>query len=74
MKEHFGYLKGLNFVYIGDGRNNMANSLMIGCSKMGINFTILAPKSLQPKEELTELCRVYAKAVSHPSLTTPTQH
>ena len=61
MKEHFGYLKGLNFVYIGDGRNNMANSLMIGCSKMGINFTILAPKSLQPKEELTELCRGYAK-------------
>ena len=48
MKEHFGYLKGLNFVYIGDGRNNMANSLMIGCSKVGINFTILAPKSLQP--------------------------
>lgn len=61
MKEHFGYLKGLNFVYIGDGRNNMANSLMIGCSKMGINFTILAPKSLQPKEKLTELCRGYAK-------------
>ena len=61
MKEHFGYLKGLNFVYIGDGRDNMANSLMIGCSKMGINFTILAPKSLQPKEELTELCRGYAK-------------
>ena len=61
MKEHFGYLKGLNFGYIGDGRNNMANSLMIGCSKMGINFTILAPKSLQPKEELTELCRGYAK-------------
>ena len=61
MKEHFGYLKELNFVYIGDGRNNMANSLMIGCSKMGINFTILAPKSLQPKEELTELCRGYAK-------------
>ena len=61
MKEHFGYLKGLNFVYIGDGRNNMANSLMIGCSKMGINFTILAPKSLQPKEELTELCKGYAK-------------
>ena len=61
MKEHFGYLKGLNFVYIGDGRNNMANSLMIGCTKMGINFTILAPKSLQPKEELTELCRGYAK-------------
>ena len=36
MKEHFGYLKGLNFVYLGDGRNNMANSLMIGLSLIHI--------------------------------------
>ena len=61
MKEHFGYLKGLHFVYAGDGRNNMANSLMIGMSKMGVHFTILAPKSLWPKEELVELCQGYAK-------------
>ena len=61
MKEHFGYLKGLNFVYAGDGRNNMANSLMIGCSKVGINFTILAPKCLWPKEELIALCRGYGE-------------
>lgn len=60
MKEHFGYLKGLNFVYLGDGRNNMANSLMIGCAKMGINFTIIAPKELWPKEELVGLCKEYA--------------
>ena len=60
MKEHFGYLKGLNFVYAGDGRNNMANSLMIGMSKMGVNFTILAPKCLWPKDELVTLCRGYA--------------
>ena len=40
LKEHFGTLKGLNFVYVGDGRNNMANSLMIGTSKLGVNFTI----------------------------------
>lgn len=60
MKEHFGYLKGLNFVYLGDGRNNMANSLMIGCAKVGINFTIIAPKELWPKEELVELCNGYA--------------
>ena len=57
MKEHFGYLKGLNFVYLGDGRNNMANSLMIGCAKMGVNFTIVAPKSLWPKEDLIDLCK-----------------
>ena len=61
MKEHFGYLKGLHFVYAGDGRNNMANSLMIGMSKMGVHFTILAPKSLWPGEELVELCQGYAK-------------
>ena len=59
MREHFGYLKGLNFVYAGDGRNNMANSLMIGMSKMGVNFTIIAPKVLWPAEELVELCRGY---------------
>ncbi len=60
MYEHFGYVKGLNFVYVGDGRNNMANSLMIGMSKVGVNFTILAPKSLWPSEELVELCHTYA--------------
>ena len=61
LREQFGELKGLNFVFAGDGRNNMGNSLMIGCAKMGINFTCLAPKSLQPKEELIEQCRTYAK-------------
>lgn len=61
MKEQFGYLKGLRFVYAGDGRNNMANSLMIGMSKMGVHFTILAPKCLWPKEELVNLCQGYAK-------------
>lgn len=61
MKEHFGFLQGLRFVYAGDGRNNMANSLMIGLSKMGVHFTILAPKSLWPKEELLKLCQGYAK-------------
>lgn len=61
MQEQFGYLKGLNFVFIGDGRNNMANSLMVGCGKMGINCTIIAPKELWPEEGLVELCREYAK-------------
>lgn len=61
MKEHFGKLEGLRFVYIGDGRNNMANSLMIGCSKLGVNCTIIAPDSLMPEEELVDVCKVYAK-------------
>lgn len=62
MKEQFGGLKGLNFVYVGDGRNNMGNSLMIGCSKVGVNITILAPKSLWPEEELVSECKEYALA------------
>ena len=62
MKEHFGYLKGLNFVYLGDGRNNMANSLMIGCAKVGVNFAIIAPKELWPEDSLIELCKGYASA------------
>lgn len=60
LKEHFGYLKGLKFVFVGDGRNNMSNSLMIGCGKMGVNCTIIAPKSLWPDEELVNLSRAYA--------------
>ena len=61
MKEQFGTLKGLKLVFVGDGRNNMANSLMIGSAKVGVHFTILAPKSLWPQQELVDLCREYAK-------------
>lgn len=61
MKEHLGSLQGKKFVYIGDGRNNMANSLMIGCMKMGIHMVIVAPKSLWPEEGLVEQCQQYGK-------------
>jgi len=61
MKEQFGKLEGLNFVYLGDGRNNMANSLMIGCAKVGVNCAIVSPKVLWPKAELVDLCKGYAK-------------
>ena len=61
LREQFGEIKGLNFVFAGDGRNNMSNSLMIGCSKMGLNFICLAPKSLWPNEELVKQCEEYAK-------------
>ncbi len=61
LREHFGYLRGLKFVYLGDGRNNMANSLMIGCGKVGVDFTMIAPQSLQPAERLTSLCKEYAE-------------
>jgi len=62
IKEQFGKLKGLKLLYAGDGRNNMANSLLIGCSKMGIDITILSPKSLWPNEELIKLCREFAES------------
>ncbi len=47
IREHFGRLKGINFVYFGDARYNMGNSLMVGCAKMGLNFTACAPKKYQ---------------------------
>lgn len=59
--EQFGKLKGIKIVYAGDGRNNVANSLMIGCSKMGLHYTLLAPKSLWPTDELVVECTKYAK-------------
>lgn len=49
------------FTYAGDGRNNMGNSLMIGAAKMGMDFRILAPKSLFPTEDLVAKCREIAK-------------
>jgi len=62
MKEHFGNIEGLNFVYVGDGRNNMANSLMIGMTKLGVNMTVLAPKSLHPNKDLVKLCEGYSNS------------
>ena len=56
IKEHFGKLKGIKFVYMGDARYNMANSLMIGCAKMGMEFTACAPEKYFPNRELIEKC------------------
>jgi len=61
IEEKFGRLKGINFVYMGDARNNMGNSLMVACAKMGLNFTACAPKELFPAEELVETCKEIAK-------------
>lgn len=62
LMEQFGKLSGLKFVYVGDGRNNMANSLMIGASKLGLDFVILAPASLWPQNDLIDLCKGYGEA------------
>ena len=60
IEENFGYLKGLKLVFCGDARNNVANSLMVACSKMGIDFTALSPKELRPNTNLIEECRQIA--------------
>ena len=60
LREHFGRLAGLKFVYMGDARYNMGNSLMIGCAKMGLHFTACAPKAYWPEEALVERCRAIA--------------
>lgn len=62
VREHLGKLKGVNFVYMGDARYNMGNSLMAGCAKMGMNFTACAPKAYFPDEKLVAECRKIAEA------------
>ncbi len=61
IREQFGKLRGINFVYMGDARYNMGNSLMVGCAKMGVNFTACAPEKYFPDKELIENCKLLAK-------------
>jgi ornithine carbamoyltransferase len=61
-KEHLNKpYNQMTFVYVGDGRNNMGNSLMVGGAKMGMDFRIVAPKAVQPDAELIEQCQQIAK-------------
>ncbi len=57
IEEVFGHLQGLQLTFVGDLRNNAGNSLMVVCSKMGINFVGCGPKELWPKEELIATCK-----------------
>lgn len=61
IREHFGDLKGRKLVFVGDARNNMGNSLMVGCAKLGMDFVALAPKELFPDEALVEEMRAVAE-------------
>ena len=61
VREHFGRLKGIKLVYMGDSRYNMGNSLMVGCAKMGMHFVSCAPKKYFPNAELIAACREIAK-------------
>ena len=61
IQEHFGRLGGINLVYMGDARYNMGNSLMVGCAKMGLNFTACAPKKYFPNKVLVMECEKLAQ-------------
>ncbi len=61
MQEEFGDLRGRKLVFCGDARNNVGNSLMVICSKLGINFTCCAPKELFPDEKLIAQCQEIAQ-------------
>ena len=61
IRENFGHIKGIKLVYMGDARYNMANSYMIACAKMGMDFVACAPEKYFPSQELVEQCREYAK-------------
>lgn len=61
IEEKFGTLKGLNFTYAGDARNNLGNSLMVACAKMGLNFTACSPKELFPAHDLIAKAKALAE-------------
>jgi ornithine carbamoyltransferase len=67
-EENFGYYKGLKWVFMGDARNNVANSLMVVCSKLGINFVACGPKENMPDPELVNTCKAIA-AENHCTIT-----
>jgi ornithine carbamoyltransferase len=61
MMEHSNKpLESISFCYLGDARNNMGNSLMVGAAKMGMDFRAAAPKACQPADELVKKCREIA--------------
>ena len=60
IREHFGSLKGIKLVYMGDARYNMGNSLMVGCAKMGMHFVACAPRAYFPNAALVAECEAIA--------------
>ena len=60
VQEHFGHLKGIKLVYMGDARYNMGNSLMVGCAKMGMHFVACAPEKYFPDQALIAQCQAIA--------------
>ena len=61
VEEHFGHLRGLTLAFVGDTRNNVANSLMAMSAKMGVNFIACGPNELRPSDEIVAKCRPIAE-------------
>ncbi|MEE1267566.1 MAG: ornithine carbamoyltransferase [Treponema sp.] len=61
LKENFETLKGLTWAFCGDGRNNVARSMMLISAKMGINFSIYSPKELFPDQQIIDICKPFAE-------------
>ena len=61
IEENFGHLDGIKLVFMGDARNNVANSLMVVCAKMGMHFVSCGPKELWPNDELVSKCQKIAE-------------
>ena len=61
IEENFAHSKGLKLVFMGDARNNVANSLMVISAKLGINFVACGPKENMPDEKLVDECKKIAK-------------
>ena len=61
IEEHFGHLKGLTLAFVGDTRNNVANSLMAMSAKMGVNFIACGPTELRPSDDVVAKCRPIAQ-------------
>jgi ornithine carbamoyltransferase len=61
MEEEFGSCRGRRLCYVGDGRNNVARSLMLICAKLGIHFTVVSPMELFPDEAIRRVCRPLAE-------------
>ncbi len=60
IQEHFGHLKGIKLVYMGDARYNMGNSLMVVCAKLGMNFVACTSKNYFPAQDLVDNCKEIA--------------
>jgi ornithine carbamoyltransferase len=62
LEENFGKAPGKKLCFVGDGRNNVARSLMVICAKLGIHFTVITPAALNPAADLVETCQTLARA------------